>query len=351
MIRARPLVQSGPMPADALPLAGGGLWFREVEVLARGGPSRFAAASTLPDDLIHRLTRPRAPIGAMDLNQPRIMGILNVTPDSFSDGGRNQGDDALTHARQMRDHGADILDIGGESTRPGATPVTLEEERARVLPALDAIRADGIDLPISIDTRKAAIARETMARAPRTCGANLFNDVSALTHDPVSPDAARELGVPVCLMHAQGDPQTMQQAPHYDDVLLDVYDWLDTRIHELEAHGLNRNLMLVDPGIGFGKTHDHNLALIRGLSLFHGLGCAILFGASRKRFIGTLTGEQIAARRDPGSHAVMIEAARQGAQILRVHDTKGAVQALRVWSALNLPADRDDTTTSERHPR
>jgi len=351
MIQARPLVQSGPMPADALPLAGGGLWFREVEVLTRGGPSRFAAASTLPDDLVDRLTRPRAPIGAMALNQPRIMGILNVTPDSFSDGGRNQGDAALSHARQMRDHGADILDIGGESTRPGATPVTLEEERARVLPALDAIRADGIDLPISIDTRKAAIARETMARDPRTRGANLFNDVSALTHDPASPDAARELGVPVCLMHAQGDPQTMQQAPHYDDVLLDVYDWLDRRIRELEAHGLDRNLMLVDPGIGFGKTHDHNLALIRGLSLFHGLGCAILFGASRKRFIGTLTGEQIAARRDPGSHAVMIEAARQGAQILRVHDTKGAVQALRVWSALNLPTFQDDTTTSERHPR
>lgn len=346
MMYARPLVQSGPRPHDALPLAGGNLWFRDVELLHRDQPSDFASAKSLPDDLIARLTQPRAAVGTLSMDRPRIMGILNVTPDSFSDGGQNEGNAALLHAREMRDHGADIIDIGGESTRPGAEPVSLADERTRVLPALNAIRADGIDLPISIDTRKAAIARETIAQ-----GATLFNDVSALSYDPQSTAAALELRVPVCLMHAQGDPRTMQQAPHYDNVLLDVYDWLESRIAELHAIGLNRDLMIVDPGIGFGKSPEHNLALIRGLSLFHGLGCTILFGASRKRFIGLLTGEQDASRRDHGSHAVMIEAARQGAQILRVHDTYGAVQSLRAWCALNLNTHADDMLPSERHPR
>lgn len=330
MIYARPLVQSGPRPADALPLAGGSLWFRDIEYLSRGTGSHFASARSLPVNLALRLTQPRAPIGTLTLDQPRIMGILNVTPDSFSDGGQNDGTAALINAQQMRDNGTDIIDIGGESTRPGAIPVDEDEEHARVIPTVNAIRADGITLPISIDTRKAGIARGAMA-----AGADMFNDVSALTYDPNSAQAARDLNVPVCLMHAQGDPRSMQQNPQYDDVLLDVYDWLHARIVQLEALGLRRRNMVVDPGIGFGKTQEHNLALTKGLSLFHGLGCAILFGASRKRFIGTIAGQPDAALRDPGSHAVMLHAASQGAQILRVHDTAGAVQSLRMWRAMN----------------
>ena len=329
MIRARPLVQSGPRPPDALPLAGGSLWFRDAELLVRGGRSRFTSAHSLPDDVVHHLTASRAPVAGLTLDRPRIMGILNVTPDSFSDGGRHEGAAAATHAARMIADGADILDIGGESTRPGAVTISVREEAERVIPAIRAIRAAGHDVPISIDTRKGLIARAAIAE-----GAELINDVSALTFDDQTAIVARETGLPVCLMHAQGDPRTMQDAPRYRDVLLDVYDWLENRITMLEAHGLRRAAMLVDPGIGFGKTLEHNLALLRGLSLFHGLGCTVLLGASRKRFIGTLSGVDEAAARDPGSHAVMLDALRQGVQIIRVHDTAGAVQSLRVWRAL-----------------
>ena len=220
--------------------------------------------------------------------------------------------------------GADILDIGAESTRPGAGPVDLEEELRRVMPVIEAL-APRVRARLSIDTRKA----EVMRRAARV-GVALINDVSALTHDPAALQVAAESGLPVVLMHAQGDPRTMQDSPSYDDVVLDVYDWLGARIEACERAGIPRSRLIVDPGIGFGKTLAHNLALLGALSIFHGLGCAVMLGASRKSFIGTLTGADVEDRL-PGSIAAALLGVAQGVQILRVHDVAATRQALAVW--------------------
>jgi dihydropteroate synthase len=258
------------------------------------------------------------------------MGVLNVTPDSFSDGGLHLAPSAaLARARALAAEGADILDIGGESTRPGADPVAPAEEIARVVPVIAALRAEGIRTPISIDTRNAAVAQ-----AAFDAGADLWNDVSALSHDEGSPALAARSGRAVCLMHAQGGPKTMQVAPAYDDVLLDVCDFLEARVAAAEAAGIPRSRIFVDPGIGFGKTVAHNLALVRGLALLHDLGCPILFGASRKRFIGTIGDAPVPADRTPGSIAVALEALRRGAQVIRVHDVKETRQAMALWQAL-----------------
>ena len=335
--RYRPIPRAGtPRPPDALPLAGGALWFVEAVELTRTAPPRLVPVSAIPADDLATLTAPRAPIAGLTLDRPRIMGVVNVTPDSFSDGGRHmRTDDAIAGAEAMVVAGADILDIGGESTRPGADPVPEADELARVLPVVTGLRARGITTPISVDTRSA-----TVARAAIEAGADLFNDVSALTHDSASLSAAAEGGWPVCLMHAQGDPRTMQEAPAYDDVVLDVADYLATRVAAAEAAGIPRARILVDPGIGFGKTVAHNLALVRNLSVLHGLGCGILFGASRKRFIGTIGGVAEPARRLPGSLTVALEALRQGAQVIRVHDVDETRQAMALWSALNFDDDR-----------
>jgi dihydropteroate synthase len=330
--RWRPLPQSDPVrPEGALPLAGGPLWFDRVAVHASGEPERILPARAVPEPALARLTAPRPAICGLALDRPRIMGILNVTPDSFSDGGRHAGRDAaLIQAQALLAAGADILDIGGESTRPGAATVPETEEIDRVLPVIAALRAAGVTAPISIDTRKAAVAEAAFA-----AGADLFNDVSALGWDVRSREVAAAFGKPVCLMHAKGDPETMQDAPDYDDVLLEVMDFLESRIAAAAAAGIARERILVDPGIGFGKTVPHNLALIRGLAMLHGTGCAILFGASRKRFIGSLGGAPDPLRRTPGSIAVALEALRQGAQVLRVHDVAEMRQALALWAAVN----------------
>ncbi len=333
--RYRPIPQSDAVrPAGALPLTGGPLWFDRVSEHRRDAPPRLIPAGELPADALAPLTARRAPICGLSLDRPRIMAVLNVTPDSFSDGGRHlRCQDAIARAEALIDAGADILDIGGESTRPGADPVPEAEEVCRTIPVITALRAAGISAPISIDTRKAAVAR-----AAFDAGADLFNDVSALTYDPVSVAIAAASGKPVCLMHARGDPRTMQDAPRYDDVLLDVTDFLDARIAAATAAGIPRAHILIDPGIGFGKTPGHNLDLTRGLSVLHGLGCAIVFGASRKRFIGAIGNAPEPASRGPGSLAVALEALRQGAHVLRVHDAAETRQALALWAALNAPA-------------
>jgi dihydropteroate synthase len=317
----------------ALPLAGGRCWFDRAEHLTRAGSRGLVAAADLPADVRARLTAPRTPIAGLSLGTPRLMGILNVTPDSFSDGGRFAGlDTALAHAAAMAEAGADILDIGGESTRPGAADVTEAEEIARTAPVIAALVSGGITAPISIDTRKA-----TVARAALDAGAAMVNDVAALTYDPALGVLVAGRDVPVCLMHARGTPATMQDDPRYDDVLLDVYDWLGQRIAAAEALGIARDRIVVDPGIGFGKTAAHNLALIRGLSLFHGLGVPVLLGASRKRFIGSYGGGAAATRADlrgPGTVAVTLAGAAQGVQIHRVHDIVETKQALRLWQAV-----------------
>jgi dihydropteroate synthase len=321
-------------PAGALPLAGGPLWFDRVALHLRDAAPRLIPAADLPEPARARLTAPRPPLCGLALDRPRIMAVVNVTPDSFSDAGLHaRHSDAVLHAHALLEAGADILDIGGESTRPGSDPVPEAEERARVLPLIAALRAAGVTTPISIDTRKPAVARAALE-----AGADMWNDVSALGFDRASPASAAATGAPVCLMHAQGDPKTMQNAPHYDDVLLDVFDFLAARIILAEAAGVPRGRLLVDPGIGFGKTVGHNLALVRGLAILHDLGCAILFGASRKRFIGTVAGVPVPADRVPGSTIVALEALRQGAQVIRVHDMAETRQALSLWEALNTSA-------------
>lgn len=275
--------------------------------------------------LLRRVQRPRPAIAGLALDRPRIMGIVNVTPDSFSDGGRYLGADAaIAHALQLENEGADILDIGGESTRPGSDPVGIEEECRRVLPVIEAL-AKRAQVPLCIDTRNG----EVMRRAAQA-GARILNDVSALAYDPKSLQVAAETGLPVVLMHAQGDPKTMQHNPVYADVVLDVYDALEARVEACEKAGIPRERLVVDPGIGFGKTVAHNLALLGALSVFHGLGCVLLLGASRKTFIGKLSGAAPAGRL-PGSVAAALMGAAQGVQIVRVHDVAATRQALAVW--------------------
>ena len=325
----RPLVVAEPA-SDRLPLAGGACLFRDVAVLEPGQPSHVIPARDVPPAILARLTAPRAPVAGLTMDRARIMGILNVTPDSFSDGGDHADlASATARALAMQADGAEIIDIGGESTRPGAVTVAKAAEISRTAPVIAAIRAQSA-IAISIDTRKADVAKAAIA-----AGASMVNDVAAFSHDPALAQVTADAGLPVCLMHAQGDPATMQNDPRYDDVLLDVYDFLAARIAQAEAAGIARDAIVIDPGIGFGKTQDHNLTLLRNVSLFHALGCPILLGASRKRFIGTIGGGQDAKDRVAGSVAVALHGLSQGVQILRVHDTFATKQALALWSAIN----------------
>lgn len=330
----RPLTERDPRPG-AHRLCGAGPLWSQVEVLSRNTAPQIlpaAAVSHLWPEAEAALARARAPrkaLAGVALDRPRVMGVVNVTPDSFSDGGQlDSAAAAIAHGMALVEQGADILDIGGESTRPGAEPVPLEVEMERVVPVIAGLVKAGSSVPISIDTRKAPITRAALE-----AGATLFNDVSALGYDPGSLAVATEASA-VCLMHALGDPRTMQDDPTYDDVVLDVFDFLSERIAVAEAAGVPRENIVVDPGIGFGKTLAHNLRLIRHLSLFQTLGCAVLLGVSRKGFIGRLSGETVAARRAPGSIAAGLAGLEQGVQILRVHDVAETIQAIRVWDAL-----------------
>ncbi len=319
----------------ALPLAGGPIAFTAAELI-EGVPGntrmRLFTAHALAESrdaslvaLLQRVTAPRPPFAGLALDRPVLMGIVNVTPDSFSDGGLyDSTEGAIVRAAELAAGGADIVDVGGESTRPGSDPVAEGDELGRVLPVLEGLA--GLQAAVSIDTRKASVARAA-ARA----GATIFNDVSALTYDPDSLAAAAETGLSVILMHAKGEPKTMHLDPRYDDVVLEVYDYLAGRIAAAEAAGIERARIAADPGIGFGKTMDHTLALLANLSLLHGLGVPLLVGASRKRFIGGVAGGETPQSREPGSFAVALVAAAQGAQILRVHDVEGTRQALSVW--------------------
>jgi len=257
-------------------------------------------------------------------SKPLIMGVLNVTPDSFSDGGKYlDPSHALAHARTLIAQGADIIDIGGESTRPGAQPVWEGEEARRVVPVIEALQADGV--PLSIDTRHSFVMDKALE-----AGAHIINDVTALSYDAESMRlAAAASDAPIILMHSQGSPKTMQENPSYNNVLLDVYDYLSARIAACELAGIDRSRLILDPGIGFGKRMVRdNLALINGLALFHALGCPILFGASRKSFIGAVTGEENVAKRLPASIAAACKAVEAGVQIVRVHDVAETKQAL-----------------------
>jgi len=332
-----------------LALAGGPLRFGHCEAIWRARPAgRFPGrravlpvteaaswAETLAPGLeqaaeaqLQRLSAPRAPLAGLPLDRPRIMGILNVTPDSFSDGGdRADPEVAVRDGLAMLAAGAEILDVGGESTRPGSQPVSRAEERARVLPVVEALAKAGAI--VSIDTRHAAIMGEAVA-----AGAAVINDVTALTGDPESLAVAAETGVPVILMHMQGEPQTMQANPTYDSAALDIYRYLADRLDVCAAAGIEPSRVVVDPGIGFGKTLDHNLELFEQLALFQGLGSAVLLGASRKSFIAKLwPAASTPKSRLPGSLAAALFGLQRGVQILRVHDVAETAQAVAVWQA------------------
>jgi len=268
------------------------------------------------------------------MKTPKIMGILNVTPDSFSDGGRYATvERAVAQAKRLVEQGAHILDIGGESTRPGAETVPVNEELNRTIPVITALREafkDADEPPIlSIDTRKPEIARAAIE-----AGADIWNDVSALTYSPDSLSTASDLGCDLILMHAQGTPNTMQDAPSYIDPVRDICDWLMARVRDCEAAGIDSEQITLDPGIGFGKTLEHNLAILAGIPTFIALGHPILIGASRKSFIGKLDGSQANARLG-GSIAAALIAVQNGAHIIRVHDVEETRQALIVMEAIS----------------
>lgn len=263
------------------------------------------------------------------LDRPRIMGIVNVTPDSFSDGGEHATTDAaVAHALRLAEEGADILDIGGESTRPGADDVSLEEELRRVMPVIERLAKESA-LPISIDTSKPEVMRAAVA-----AGAGMINDVYALRREGAL-DAAAELGVPVVLMHMLGEPRSMQMAPDYDDVVADVHRFLAERIFAAEMSGIPKKKIVIDPGFGFGKTTAHNLMLLAQLERFTDLGVPLLAGLSRKRTIGELTGRDDPHDRVYGSVAAHVIAAQRGAKLLRVHDVAATIDALKVWRAVS----------------
>ena len=320
-------------------LAGGLMWFSQCELIHADGTRELVPVEGIEvrfDEALaadwQQLTSGRAPLQlgerTIRLDQPQVMGILNVTPDSFSDGGAYADPSAAAFAgADMTAAGAAILDIGGESTRPGAKAVWEGDEIERVLPVIQRLASGGN--AVSIDTRKAAVAEAGLG-----AGAHLVNDVSAMTYDDRMAEVVAASGAPIVLMHHQGDPQTMQDDPRYDDVLVDVFEWLEERIAAAESAGISRDRILVDPGIGFGKTVAHNLALLNGFALFHGLGCPIVIGASRKRMIGALSNEAPSDQRLAGSLALALKAAEQGAQLIRVHDVPETVQALKVWRGL-----------------
>ncbi|MEP6485218.1 MAG: dihydropteroate synthase [Rudaea sp.] len=261
------------------------------------------------------------------LDRPRIAGIVNVTPDSFSDGGAHSDKNAaIDHALRLVDEGADLLDIGGESTRPGALPISAQEEIDRIVPVIAAL-AQQTTVPISVDTSKPDVMRAAVR-----AGAGMINDVYALRVEGAL-DAAAELKVPVCLMHMLGEPRTMQDDPHYDDVVSDVRRFLAERVFACEMSGIDKKKIIVDPGFGFGKSLEHNLALLRGLDQLGALGLPLMVGLSRKGMIGTLTGRDVEFRAVGSAAAAMI-AVQKGAMIVRVHDVAQTRDALAIWQAV-----------------
>jgi dihydropteroate synthase len=260
--------------------------------------------------------------------RPAVMGIVNVTPDSFSDGGRDLAlGDAVARAEHLVAEGADILDVGGESSRPGAEPVGLEDELRRVIPVVEAL-AGRLSVPISVDTTKAEVFRRALG-----VGATILNDITALGGDPEMPRVVADSDAGVILMHMAGTPRTMQLDPRYDDVVAEVRDWLARRVDWVESLGVARGRIAIDPGIGFGKTVEHNLDLLRNLGQFATVGCAIVVGTSRKGFLGALTGRPV-PRRMTASVVSALAAMTRGADVVRVHDVGPTVDALKVWDAL-----------------
>jgi dihydropteroate synthase len=324
-------------------LAGGMNWFAAIELIRIDGNRRTSTEllpalgidSRFDEDMTEQwiaLTAARQPLQlgqrTVRLDQPQVMGIVNATPDSFSVGGLfPDAASAAVAGALLAAEGAAIIDVGGESTRPGARSIWEGDEIERIVPVIRQLAAGGA--AVSVDTRKADVMTPAVE-----AGARMINDVSALTYSDRSPEVAVSLGVPVVLMHHKGAPEVMQDDPHYDDVLVEVYLWLEERIAAAVAAGIAREKILIDPGFGFGKNVAHNLELMNGLALFHSLGCPLVVGASRKRTIGALSGEAPADQRLGGSIAFAMRAVDQGAQLIRVHDVFETVQALKIWRGM-----------------
>jgi dihydropteroate synthase len=340
-------------------LAGGMIWFCAVELIVRhGGLTSHniilvkdwnAAIAEMNDItagraalLYNRLIAPRGALKMGDrmirLDQPQVMGILNLTPDSFSDGGKfgDHTADAVSAAVVMAAAGAAIIDVGGESTRPDAAVIWEGDEIDRVCPAISQITQSGT--AVSIDTRKSAVMTEALS-----AGAAMINDISALLYDERSLSVALNAGAPVVLMHAPSQGSDPHKGGRYDNVITDIFDWLEARVDACAAAGISRDSIVIDPGIGFGKTLADNLSVINNIAMLHAIGCPILFGASRKRLIGALSNEAEVDRRLGGSLFLAMKAVEQGVQILRVHDVAETVQAVRVWRGL-----RDTALTAAR---
>jgi dihydropteroate synthase len=330
-------------------LGHGLLWFSAVELTAMRAGERLhralipvehleEALAALPDatqarSMLEGFSRNRPPLTlgerVIRFDVPHVMGILNMTPDSFSDGGKHLGDPsaAADAGFAMHEAGAAIIDVGGESTRPGAEPVWEGDEIKRVVPVIERLARAGV--PVSIDTRKASVMEAALA-----AGAHIVNDVSGLLHDPRSAGVVAKAGCPVILMHAPSSGDDPHAGASYSDAALDVYDWLAARVDEGVAAGISRANIIVDPGIGFGKTLQHSLAICNALAMFQGLGLPVLFAASRKRIIGALSNEAPAGERLGGSVALALHAVQQGAQMVRVHDVQETRQAVHVWRNL-----------------
>lgn len=316
-------------------LAGDSLAFSAVTELSRladGSGCRlaldFVTARQRHPDSVAKLSMPPRPWAGFDLKRPLIMGIVNVTPDSFSDGGdHSDAESAVRFAEGLLAAGADILDIGGESTRPGSAAVSAEEEIRRVVPVIERLAKAGAI--ISVDTRHAIV----MAAAVNA-GARIINDVTALTGDPDSQGVAAQSGADLVLMHMQGEPQTMQRDPHYADVTLDLLDYFAARLADLQNLGVPAERVSLDPGIGFGKNDAHNMRLMRELAVFHAFGCPITLGVSRKSFIGRHSRQEPPKQRLAGSLAAGLAGLARGVQILRVHDVDDTRQAIAIWQAI-----------------
>ncbi len=327
----RPIVRTGsPRSKNSIFLAETNYWVSEAEEIKFGKKTKLVSINDVPDWWKKRWLKKRSAILGMEFGFPKLMGILNVTRDSFSDGGNHvKLDAALNQAKFMEENGVDIIDIGGESTRPGALIVPIPEEIRRIEPVINGISARS-KIPISVDTRKADVAS-----AAREAGASMVNDVSGFTFDPDLLTYCSKYKLPVCVMHMRGSPENMQNNPKYENVLIEVFDFLENQLRRLVQAGISKDQIIADVGIGFGKNIEHNLALIKNISLFHGLGVPLLLGVSRKSIISNVAKVEKPSDRVHGSISLALSALGQGVQVFRVHDVAQTRQAFDLWVAVN----------------
>ena len=328
----RPIIQNDIIrPEYYFNLSNQNQWFDRFERFERGKEPSHISVKEAPAEVLRKLTSTRKSDIFENFKSPLIMGILNLTPDSFSDGGKNfNTSDALESAEKMICDGVDVIDVGGESTKPGAEQISDEVELDRIETVIKAIKKKRPDCVVSVDTRKSRVMHRVLE-----LGVNFINDVSALSFDKKSAQVLAAENALICLMHGGLNPKNMQENTTYNDVLLDVYDYLEERITFAVSSGIKRENIIVDPGIGFGKTESQNVRLIQKASIFHSLGCPVLYGASRKAFIGSISGVDKARDRFPGSISVALDLIRQGVQFIRVHDTSESKQAVSMWKAIN----------------